>query len=753
MRLIVFLLTAFLVTCGPVGPDLPGDPAEAPRLASVSPGVDEVRVAPGATVEFHVEATSPRAKALTITFLVDGDPRATASTFSFQPATAGSYHVSAVVSDGELEVVREWTVTVAPQPNASPAVVLSVEPGSGAAPLAARIRVQGDDPDGRVVRYRLELVGPLVLALERPAPIDTVLTLDAGSWQATALVEDDGGARAVAGRGIEVSTPNLPPAPDLRVEPVSGKAPLEVVVDAGGTDPDGEIASYRLEIEGESSTESASPIRRSARFERAGTYRVRLTVTDDLGAEARDSLAVLVTERASEPPAPPAPPPPPPPAEAAPTASLLVTPTEGEAPLEVEAHVLGQDADGSVATIRIDFDGDGVPDASGDGASLEASFRYESAGTYAVTTTVVDDDGLIGIAAASVSVRPPANLPPSGSLSLSLTSGDAPLEVRASASGSDPDGRIVQWEIEAHAGDGFLELDASRSATLVYAFHETPYAPRLRLTDDEGATVTIEGPAVTVYRPIAGGEATVEGNPRFDATAIAPAVWSDGQDRWRFSVTVRDRGGEPLADVRLRLASGRAPLTAPDGTSLGPGMTLVSGELRTSADGTAAGMLTTALSTRIERAPVIDFRPFGVRVEADAGHGQWREVARLEGLNANSTISATASRVIVRPANQAVCPGTPIEIEVLARSRPDAPSPGAPAAGRYAELRFTDGSLVAAAPRSGYSSWRTDGAGVIRFAYSPRRADQSKLVEAWVDGQPIGELAILALEPPSRCSS
>jgi hypothetical protein len=42
---------------------------------------------------------------------------------------------------------------------------------------------------------------------------------------------------------------------------------------------------------------------------------------------------------------------------------------------------------------------------------------------------------------------------------------------------------------------------------------------------------------------------------------------------------------------------------------------------------------------------------------------------------------------------------------------------------------------------------------VIRFVYAPVRADQSKLVEAWVDGQPIGELEVIALEPISRCSS
>lgn len=753
MRRSAFLFAAiFGVVCSPAGPDASDpegpDPSDAPRLVSVSPDVDEVRMEAGASVEFHLEATSPRDKALTITFLVDGDPRVVAPTFAFEPGATGTYRVSAVVSDGELETTHEWIVTVEPLPNVAPGAVLSIEPGSGVAPLRSRIRVQGDDPDGRVIRYRLEILGPATLTVERGAPIDTVLTLVAGSWQATAIVEDDRGATAVASRAIDVSPPNLPPAPRLQVDPASGTAPLDALVDAGGSDPDGVITSYRLEVEGEFEIESSSPIRRFARFERAGSFWVLLSVTDDRGAEARDSVTVRVSERASEPP-----PPPPPPTNAGPTARLVVSPAEGEAPLEVEAHAVGEDADGIVTAIRIDFDGDGQPDAAAEDASLDAAFRYENAGTYTVRATAVDDDGAVASATATVTVRPPANQPPTGSLSLSVTSGDAPLEVRASADGSDPDGRIVKWEIEANEGDGFLVLDESRTATLVYAFDEESYRPRLRLTDDAGAIVVIVGPAVAVYRPIAGADASVSGNPRFDATAIAPAVWSDGADRWRFVVTVLDPDGEPLPDVPLRVIPTRSPLDAPDGTSLGPGATLGAGGLRTGANGTAVGTLTTTLSTRIERAPVIDFQPFALRIEADAGHGQWRGVGRLEGLNANTTVSATTSRVVVHPGNEAVCPGSPIEIEVQARSRPDAPSPGSPAGGRYAELRYTDGSILQAAPRPGYGTWRTDGAGVIRFTYSPARADQSTLVEAWVDGQPIGELAIIALKPASQCSS
>ena len=750
--LLLPLAIGLLVRCGPSGPgspteapDLP-DPAGAPRLAAVSPEVAELRVRGDDPIEFHVEATSPRSLPLSITFLVDGDLRATASTFVFVPPAPGSYRVEAVVTDGELATTRAWTVIVdaAPPPNVPPTAVLGVEPGGGTAPLAVRFRVEGADPDGTVVRWRLEVVGPEPVIVEREAPIDTVLVLGAGDWQATAIVVDDAGSGTIVTRAIPVSSPNQPPVATLRVEPAIGAAPLDALVEGEGTDIDGAVARHRVDLDGDGAwdIDGAAPIRESVRFERPGSWWVRLAVTDDRGAEARDSVRVRVTEP---------PPPPPPPANAPPTASLSVTPSVGDAPLAVAAHAAGFDSDGTIAEVRIDFDGDGVPDAAGPGPVLAATFVFESPGTRTVRATIVDDDGATATDVATVTVRNASNLPPTGSLTLDGASGDAPLEVTITATGADPDGRIVGWEIEAYEGDGFVELDASRTRTLVYAFRESPYRPRLRLTDDAGATTVVVGPPVTVYRPIGGGIGSITGNPRFDATGIAPAVWSNGADPWRFRVTVVTPAGHPLPGVPLRAIPTRAPLSAPDGTPLGPGAAPGPGVLVTGGDGAAEGTLVTSLSTRIEEAPVIGFRPFDVLIEADAGHAEWRPVTRLEGLNANSTVSASTSRLILHPANVSVCPGTPVELEIQAFDRTDAPRPSSPTVGAYAELRYTDGSILRAAPLPGYGDWRTDGQGVIGFSYLPSRSDQSRLVQAWVDGQPIDELVVLALRPVSEC--
>ena len=72
----------------------------------------------------------------------------------------------------------------------------------------------------------------------------------------------------------------------------SGKAPLAVHFDSSGsTDPDGTISSYYWDfMDGSSSTE-ANPLHE---FNVPGTYEVTLTVTDDKGASASNSVTIVV---------------------------------------------------------------------------------------------------------------------------------------------------------------------------------------------------------------------------------------------------------------------------------------------------------------------------------------------------------------------------------------------------------------------------------------------------------------------------
>ena len=159
------------------------------------------------------------------------------------------------------------------------------------------------------------------------------------------------------------------------------------------------------------------------------------------------------------------------------------------------------------------------------------------------------------------------------------------------------------------------------------------------------------------------------------ANGMAIAVIDDGRVTYVQAYGARNAKGDPLPGVSVRVVPDRDDLSAPDGTSLGPAVDVRTPPAPTDSEGRSEGALATTLSTRIERTPVIAFQGFAVAFEADAGHGEWRRVARVEGLNANTVVSASASRVVVFPANQAVCPGTSIEIEVRVRSLADAPAP------------------------------------------------------------------------------
>lgn len=87
---------------------------------------------------------------------------------------------------------------------------------------------------------------------------------------------------------------NQPPIASSTGSPLQGEAPLTVEFDAtGSSDGDGTIASFAWDF-GDGDTGSGQTP--SHTFESEGTYNVVLTVTDNQGAKATDSLVVNVGE-------------------------------------------------------------------------------------------------------------------------------------------------------------------------------------------------------------------------------------------------------------------------------------------------------------------------------------------------------------------------------------------------------------------------------------------------------------------------
>ncbi len=204
-----------------------------------------------------------------------------------------------------------------------------------------------------------------------------------------------------------------------------------------------------------------------------------------------------------------------------PVAKLTVTPLTGIAPLTVTADASASTAvDGTIASTSIDF-GDGTV-----AGGATASHSYAGAGTYTVTASVTDSFGGVSRSSATVSVA--ANQPPLARLSVTPSTGVAPVTVTADTSASsDPDGKVVSTSI--NFGDGTVVSGVTASHT--YSAAGT-YTVTAIVTDDRGASSSATA-SVTVSSGNKPPVVTVTAMPGtitagMSVTANASASDSDG---------------------------------------------------------------------------------------------------------------------------------------------------------------------------------------------------------------------------------
>jgi PKD repeat protein len=234
-----------------------------------------------------------------------------------------------------------------------------------------------------------------------------------------------------------------PPTVAVSVSPTSGSAPLAVNASITSSAATGSVISSNSINFGDGTVVNTATA--SHTYNSAGTYTVTATATDN--NKLSSTATATVTVAASLQP---------------PTAKLTVTPTSGTAPLAVSASTAGStdpNTGGSITSTTINF---------GDGTVVNtatASHTYNSAGTYTVTAKVTDNNNLSSTVTATVTVAA-ALQPPTAKLSVTPTSGAAPLAVSASTAGSsDPNtgGSITSTTI--NFGDGTVVNAATASHT------------------------------------------------------------------------------------------------------------------------------------------------------------------------------------------------------------------------------------------------------------------------------------------------
>ena len=237
---------------------------------------------------------------------------------------------------------------------------------------------------------------------------------------------------------------------------------------SGSTDADGSIVSWAWDFGDGNSGTGSSP---THTYPSDGTFTVVLTVTDDGGAMDTASTTATIT---------PAPIPP---------AANAGGPYSGVVGSVISFDgTASSDADGTIVSYSWDF-GDG-----GMASGPSPTHSYSVDGSFTVTLTVTDNDGLTGVDSASAAINPASGNTPPVARANGPYSGTEGSGVQFSSNGSlDPDGSIVTYAW--NFGDGNTSALANPSHT--YAAAGT-YNVSLTVTDDAGdstsdaTTATIE---------------------------------------------------------------------------------------------------------------------------------------------------------------------------------------------------------------------------------------------------------------------
>lgn len=256
------------------------------------------------------------------------------------------------------------------------------------------------------------------------------------------------------------------PTARFSASPMKGQAPLKVSFDASASfDQDGKIKSYHW-IFGDGS--SGTGMKTNHTFSKSGTFKVRLTVTDNDDFNDQTIKEITVFQE--------------------PNALFNRTPGIGLVPLKVDFDASKSfDRDGKIVSYAWDF-GDGT---KGDGKKTKHT--YEKPGKYKAILTVTDETSLKN----SITKDVEARAKPNADFTFSPEQGVVPLLVKFDGSGSyDEDGHIVKylWRFgEGNTAEG-------KKATHTYTVGGN-ITITLQVTDNHGYTNWIQKDITLIEKP------------------------------------------------------------------------------------------------------------------------------------------------------------------------------------------------------------------------------------------------------------
>jgi PKD repeat protein len=427
----------------------------------------------GERVEFLALVRCGRSD-LTCTWDFGDGERAEGQVVGHSYSSPGPRTVSLTVDDGNPEdppTRGELTIDVQedPQPpppppppeNRSPTAAIATAPTTQARPgQVLTFNPQASDPDGDGLSFEWDFGDGSRSGDARPSHAYG----SPGDYRVVVRVRDGRGGEAVDDEFIRVRSVNAGPSAGIGVSNPTPFTAEAVTFTAQAADPDGSIAAYAWDQDGDGFDDGTGPSV-TIGFPLPGERRVRLRVTDDAGARAEAEAAVQVMNRR-------------------PTVVFEYDPPFIPQGGTATFTSRSSDPEGRLDTQRWDLDGDGEFD---DASGSTARATFPGTRQVSVGLRVTDLDG----AAADRRVQiVPGNRAPTVAIRVNPDPPQPNQPAELSADVEDPDGSVVKvaWDLD---DDGEFD-DADAAANVTWTFPTAgPHRIAVEATDNSGSATVV----------------------------------------------------------------------------------------------------------------------------------------------------------------------------------------------------------------------------------------------------------------------
>lgn len=426
-------------------------------------------------------------------------------TLSISDLLAGTYVFRLTVTDDDGSIDSDdMIIIVNPEStNEVPVANAGTDQTVTLPTTMATLNGSGSDADGSIDAYLwVKVSGPSVTITGATNAVLSLSDLVEGTYVFRLTVEDNDGATASDETTVTVLPASLNSAPVVQAgNTITVFAPATTAeLDGSASDTDGTVVSVAwTQVAGPSCTiTTPNSFFSQVTGLTVGTFRFRLTATDDDGATAFDEVEVVVEpETVNQPPSANA--------GADQTIKLPVNTTE--------ISGSGTDADGSISAYQ--WTKVSGPTVSLSGETTETIILTNLVeGNYIFRLTVSDDEGALAEDLIEISVVPAGtNLSPSANAGSDrgLELPENSITLTGSVSDDDP-GLTILWE--QLEGPPVTLSNANQAEVTVSGFVEGTFAFRLTVTDAGGLTA-VDEITVTVFA---------------EADPLGPPVVSAGDD-------------------------------------------------------------------------------------------------------------------------------------------------------------------------------------------------------------------------------